>query len=144
MFTCVDPTDRCDDRQQETYTVCMRSFFVYVQLPILPGSWDKQRSAFKGAARRIKATESRMSGPCANRICYEEIFMCADPTDRCDDCQQKTYTVCMRSFLYMCGFLSFQVPGVSISREHRLKERSDAQTVVSRLLRIGLNKADVC
>ena len=61
----------------------MRSFFVYVRLPILPGSWDKQRSAFKGAARRIKATESLMSGPYyVSVICPEEAFMGADPTDR--------------------------------------------------------------
>ena len=92
------PTDRCDDRQQETYTSCMRSFFVYVRLPILPGSWDKQRSAFKGAKRRIKATESLMSGPCVSSTCHEEVFMCADPTDRCDDRQEETYTTCMRSF----------------------------------------------
>ena len=57
-------------------------FFVYVRLPILPGPWDKQRSAFKGAARRIKATESLMSGPYVSVICPEEAFMCADPTDR--------------------------------------------------------------
>ena len=47
--------------------------------------WDKQRSAFKGAARRIKATESLMSGPYVSVIRPEEAFMCADPTDRCDD-----------------------------------------------------------
>ena len=45
-------------------------------------------------------------------------------------------------FLYMCSFLSFQVPGISISREHRLKERSDAQTVVSPLLRIGIHEIE--
>ena len=60
----------------------MRSFFVYVRLPILPGSWDKQRSAFKGAKRRIKAAESLMSDPCVSRTCHEDVFMCADPTDR--------------------------------------------------------------
>ena len=85
VFMCADPTDRCDDRKQETYTSCMRSFFCIWRLPILPGSWDKQRSAFKGAKRRIKATESLMSGPGGSSTCYEEVFMCADPTDRCDD-----------------------------------------------------------
>ena len=48
VFMCADPTDRCDDRQEETYTTCMRSFFVYVRLSILLGSWDKQRAKFEG------------------------------------------------------------------------------------------------
>ena len=57
------PTDRRDDRQQETYTVCMRSFFVYVQLPILPGPWDKhkQGTPFEGAKRRTNGSESLTS-----------------------------------------------------------------------------------
>ena len=43
-----------------------------------------------------------MSGPYVSVICSEEAFMGADPTDRCDDRQQETYTICMRSFfLYM-------------------------------------------
>ena len=55
--------------------------------------------------------------------------------------RRRIHHVCVL-FLYMCGFLSFQVSGISISREHRLKERSDAQTVMSRLLRIGTHKIE--
>ena len=59
VFMCADPTDRCDDRQEETYTTCMRSFFVYVRLPILPGFWDKhkQGTPFEGAKRCANGSE---------------------------------------------------------------------------------------
>ena len=62
-----------------------------------PGISSEPR--LKERKRRANECESLMSGPYVSSTCHEEVFMCADPTDRCDDRQQETYTICMRSFL---------------------------------------------
>ena len=120
------------------------ALFLYTTTSHLPRASPgiSREPVLKERQRRAKLCESLMSGPCVSSTCHEDVFMCADPTDRCDDRQQETYTVCMRSFFVYGGSLSFQIPGISISREPRLKEQSDAQTVVSRLLRIGTHEIE--
>ena len=48
-----------------------------------PGISSEPR--LKERKRRANECESLMSGPYVSSTCHEEVFMCADPTDRCDD-----------------------------------------------------------
>ena len=65
--------------------------------------WDKQRAKFEGVRSTTrKLVRIAYVGSLRKQNMLEEIFMCADPTDRCDERQQEAYTSCMRSFfLYM-------------------------------------------
>ena len=45
----------------------------------------KREPVLKERQRRAKLCESLMSGPCVSSTYHEDVFMCADPTDRCDD-----------------------------------------------------------
>ena len=80
------------------------SLFVYNDLLSTQGKpWDKQRAKFEGVRSTTrKLVRIAYVGSLRKQNMLEEIFMCADPTDRCDERQQEAYTSCMRSFfLYM-------------------------------------------